>query len=117
MWHYRKVDTELGSLRSSELIQDVTNLIINQDLEILEGNKVVEVKVSGINKGSAAAEYLHHHPSEFILAIGDDWTDEFLFKELPDKAETIKVATGNSVAKYFVDSYKDVRNLLRAFEV
>ncbi len=112
VWHYRKSDIELGALRALELVQDVSNLIINQELEILEGSKVIEVKVSGINKGTAAAEFLLNKNVDFVMAIGDDWTDEFLFKELPEDAHTIKVGTGNSVAKYYVDTYLDVREFL-----
>lgn len=112
VWHYRKADIELGALRALELVHDVSNLIINQDLEILEGSKVIEVKVSGINKGTAATEFLYENSTDFVMAIGDDWTDEFLFKELPETTYTIKVGTGNSVAKYYVDNYKDVRMFL-----
>ena len=112
VWHYRKSDIELGALRALELVTDISNLIINQDLEILEGSKVIEIKVAGINKGIAASEYLMNHKSDFVMAMGDDWTDEFLFKELPAKAHTIKVGTGNSVAKYYVNTYRDVRNFL-----
>ncbi|MCV6630000.1 MAG: bifunctional alpha,alpha-trehalose-phosphate synthase (UDP-forming)/trehalose-phosphatase [Flavobacteriaceae bacterium] len=112
-WHYRKTEIELGALRAMELVTYISNLIINQDLEILEGKKVVEIKVSGINKGIAASEYLHANPSEFVLAIGDDWTDEYLFKELPENANTIKVGTENSVAKYYLNNYKEVRTFLK----
>ena len=113
VWHYRKADIELGALRALELVHDVSTLITNQDLEILEGKKVIEVKVSGINKGHAASEFLYAYPSEFILAIGDDWTDEFLFKELPETAHTIKVGTENSVAKYYLNNYMEVRSFLK----
>ncbi len=112
VWHYRKAEIELGALRALELVADISNLIFNQDLEILEGNKVIEIKVSGINKGMAAAEFLGEYPSDFVLAIGDDWTDEFLFKDLPEAACTIKVGKGKSVAKHFVDTHKDVRRFL-----
>ncbi len=112
VWHYRKSDVELSVLRALELTTDLSNMIINQDLEILEGNKVIEVKVAGINKGSAAVEYINSSQFDFILAVGDDWTDEFLFKELPGDAITIKVGTDRSEAKYYVDGYKDVRHLL-----
>ena len=112
VWHYRKADIELGVLRALELVHDISNLIFNQDLEILEGKKVVEIKVSGINKGTAATEFLHTHPADFVLAMGDDWTDEFLFKELPEEAHTIKIGTENSAAKYFVSNYKEVRSFL-----
>ena len=112
VWHYRKSDVELGALRALELTTDLSNYIINQDLEILEGNKVVEIKSAGINKGGAAISFIGDVHYDFILAIGDDWTDEYLFKELPEMATTIKVGTSHSDAKYFVDSYKEVRAFL-----
>ncbi len=112
VWHYRKADIELGALRALDLVHDISNLIFNQDLEILEGKKVIEVKVSGINKGTAASEFLMNNEAEFIMAIGDDWTDEFLFRELPETAHTIKVGTENSVAKYYLTNYREVREFL-----
>ena len=112
-WHYRKADIELGVLRALELVHTVSSLIENKDLEILEGKKVVEVKVSGINKGIAASEFLFDHPASFVMAIGDDWTDEYLFKALPKTAQTVKVGTENSAAKYFLSNYQDVRTLLK----
>lgn len=115
VWHYRKADIELGELRALELKEDISNIILNQDLEILEGNKVIEVKVAGVNKGTAALEYLLNKEFDFILGIGDDWTDEYLFQDLPKGSFTIKVGTDKSVANYFVDSYKDVRKLLTSF--
>ena len=117
VWHYRKADIELGALRALELVTDISDLIQNQDLEIMEGKKVVEVKVSGINKGTAASEFLHKHPADFVMAIGDDWTDEFLFKELPGDACTIKVGTENSAAKFYLNHYREVRNFLLEFTV
>ncbi|WP_347840437.1 bifunctional alpha,alpha-trehalose-phosphate synthase (UDP-forming)/trehalose-phosphatase [uncultured Draconibacterium sp.] len=112
VWHYRKADIELGVLRALDLVHDISNLIINQDLEILEGKKVIEIKVSGINKGMAASDFIHEKPAQFILAMGDDWTDEFLFKELPENAHTVKVGTENSAAKYYLNNYKEVRAFL-----
>jgi len=113
VWHYRKADIELGALRALELQDDISNIILNQDLEILEGNKVIEIKITGINKGNAAFDYLQNRNFDFIMAIGDDWTDEYLFQELPITSYTIKVGTDKSIAKYYVDNYKDVRELLR----
>jgi trehalose 6-phosphate synthase/phosphatase len=115
VWHYRKADIELGELRALELKEDISNIILNQDLEILEGNKVIEVKVAGVNKGTAASEYLLNKKFDFILGVGDDWTDEYLFQDLPPDSYSIKVGTDKSVAKYYVDSYKDVRKLLTSF--
>ena len=112
VWHYRKSDIELGVLRALELTADLSNLIMNQELEILEGSKVIEVKVAGINKGSAAIDYMQSNSYDFILAMGDDWTDEYLFKELPKQTYTIKVGTDRSEAKYFIDNHIEVRKFL-----
>lgn len=112
VWHYRKADIDLGVLRALELVTDISTLIINQDLEIMEGKKVVEIKVSGINKGMAASDFLYSNSADFVMAIGDDWTDEFLFRELPEEACTIKVGTENSAAKYFLNGVKEVRSFL-----
>ncbi len=113
VWHYRKSDIELGALRALELTTDLSNFIINQELEILEGSKVIEVKAAGINKGSAAIDYIQNIEHDFMLAIGDDWTDEYLFMDLPKDTVTIKVGTDRSEAKYYVDNYKEVRSLLK----
>jgi trehalose 6-phosphate synthase/phosphatase len=115
VWHYRKADIELGALRALELIADLSNLLWNQELEILEGSKVIEVKVAGINKGKAAFNYMQGKSYDFILAMGDDWTDEFLFREMPEPAITIKVGTSRSSAKYYIENYREVRNLLTGF--
>jgi trehalose 6-phosphate synthase/phosphatase len=112
VWHYRKTDPELGNNRAIELKDEVNSLIANHNLEVMEGNKVIEIKTSGINKGQAALHHMSGKSFDFILAIGDDWTDEFLFKSLPKTAATIKVGSINTVAKYIVNTVEDVREFL-----
>ena len=112
VWHYRKSDPELGIIRVNELKDELTSLTANYNIDILEGNKVLEVKNSGINKGKAAVNKIIGHEYDFILGIGDDWTDEYLFEELPGKAITVKVGMSNTLAKYNVNSFGEVRKLL-----
>lgn len=112
VWHYRKADPELGNIRANELKFDLSGLISNHNLEILEGNKVIEIKNSGINKGRAALHRINNTHYDFILGIGDDWTDEYLFQDLPAKAYTIRVGLKNTLAKYNVNTPEDVRGLL-----
>jgi trehalose 6-phosphate synthase/phosphatase len=113
VWHYRKTDPELGNIRANELKYDLSGLISNHNLEILEGNKVIEIKNSGINKGRAAMHKINNTHYDFILGIGDDWTDEYLFQDLPAKAYTIRVGLKNTLAKYNVNTPEDVRRLLK----
>ncbi|MBN2610711.1 MAG: bifunctional alpha,alpha-trehalose-phosphate synthase (UDP-forming)/trehalose-phosphatase [Bacteroidales bacterium] len=113
VWHFRKCDPDLGNLRAIELKDELTSLIANRNIEILEGNKVIEIKNSGINKGRAASKKITGEDYDFILGIGDDWTDEYLFNELPGAAFTIKVGMVNTLARYNLESFNDVRKLLR----
>ena len=48
----------------------------------------------------------------FLLAAGDDWTDEDLFRAMPEHAFTIKVGFATTAARHNVKSYIEVRALL-----
>jgi trehalose 6-phosphate synthase/phosphatase len=111
--HYRNCDPELAEIRVKEFFDEMVNYTSNLNLQILQGNKVVEIRNYNINKANAGMYFINKEKYEFILFIGDDWTDEDLFDFLKDKnAYTIKVGYGISKAKFNVYNYKDVRNLL-----
>ena len=112
VWHYRNADPDLGVIRSWELKDELRDLVSNLNLEIMDGDKVIEIKNSGINKGRAAAKQLALHKHDFIMAIGDDWTDEFTFGIMPPDAYTIKVGTKSTKANFYIDSVESVRKLL-----
>jgi trehalose 6-phosphate synthase/phosphatase len=84
----------------------------NSDVQVLQGSKVVEIRCGGINKGSASLRFLDKQKYDFILAIGDDWTDEDMFKALPDGAYSIRVGMRTSYAKYNLQSSTQVLELL-----
>ena len=113
VWHYRKGELVQSELRANELKEELRSMIANHNLEIMEGNKVIEVKAGGINKGVAAMRFLKDQEFDCILAIGDDWTDEYMFRELPENAITIKVGLKNTAAVYNVESVGAVRALLK----
>ena len=100
VWHYRSADPELGALRAQELMDDLLIFTANIDVQVLQGSKVVEVRQAGVNKGSAALQLISAGDADFILAAGDDWTDEDLFKVLPPNAYSIKVGMSPSYAKF-----------------
>jgi len=112
VWHYRRANPELAIIRSRELKETLLDLTRNRDIGVLEGNKVIEVKKVGISKGKAALNWLEKENWDFILAIGDDWTDEDVFEVLPGKAYSIKVGFGFSRAAYRIESPEKVRELL-----
>lgn len=110
-WHYRKADPELSSIRAKELIDNLVNFTANKDVQILQGNKVVEVRSGGVNKGTIAMNFIQKN-FDFILAIGDDATDEDLFKTLPEIAYSIKVGMPPTYAKFNTYNCTEVRELL-----
>ncbi len=99
-WHYRNADEDLSALRAIELKNELEESILNMPLQVIDGHKVVEVKMAGYNKGSAAKKLLAAGRNDFIMAIGDDKTDEELFGALPDSAVTLKVGKGPTRARY-----------------
>lgn len=113
-WHYRRIDRDLGEKRVREFRDVLLYLTHNLDLQVLEGNKVVEIKNAGVNKGKATDLWLEGQEWDFILAIGDDHTDEDIFKALPKSAFTIKVGLDRSIANFSLPGIKDVRALLKA---
>jgi trehalose 6-phosphate synthase/phosphatase len=112
-WHYRRADLEQASRRARELLDALAGFTRNIDVQVLEGNKVLEVRNSGVSKGTAAMEWLKGLEADFILAIGDDWTDEDLFRALPTTAYSVRVGLANTAARYYVSNHTAVRRVLR----
>lgn len=112
VWHYRRADPELSAIRAKELMDDLVNFTANIDVQVFQGSKVVEVRPSGVNKGTAGIYWISKNKFDFILAIGDDWTDEDLFKVLPETTYSIKVGMSSSYARFNLRNFLEVRKLI-----
>jgi trehalose 6-phosphate synthase/phosphatase len=108
-WHYRNIDRDLGSKRVREFRDMLSYLIQNQDLQVLEGNKVVEIKNAGVNKGKATQYWVGKRKWDFVLGIGDDSTDEDIFRALPEWGVSVKVGPGRTAARYSLTGVDEVR--------
>lgn len=115
VWHYRNAQKGLGELRASELMNNLKYLASDKGLQLLPGDKVLEVKNMEINKGKAAVMLAEKKDYDFMIAFGDDYTDEDVFKALPDTAVTIKVGSNVSAAKFYLRNPTEVRKLLTSF--
>jgi trehalose 6-phosphate synthase/phosphatase len=115
VWHYRKADPDLGIQRAWELKDELRTLTSNLNLEIMDGDKVLEIKFSGINKGRAALQKMGNSNYDFIFAVGDDWTDEYTFEAMPERAFTVKVGAKTTAASYYIEGVEKVRDLLTCF--
>jgi trehalose 6-phosphate synthase/phosphatase len=111
-WHFRAVDSELSLSRPRGLIDEL-KFIHSMNLQILEVNEVIEVMNAGVDKSTAASRWVEKKNWDFILAMGDDWTDEDTFSVLPQTAYSIKVGPRPSQARFSLDSYPFVLWLLK----
>lgn len=116
-WHYRNVDEKQGFNTSRELLMLLKNHLFNTPTQIIDGNKVIEVKHFMAHKGTTCKNRVLNGTHDFVLSIGDDKTDEDLFELLTDEHEfSVKVGKGNTSAKYRVDAVEDVLDLLSSLQ-
>jgi trehalose 6-phosphate synthase/phosphatase len=82
---------------------------------MLQGKRVVEVRARGVSKALVArAVRLESDPLTLVVAVGDDRTDEELFRALPASSITVAVGARPSRARFHLEDYQAVRRLLRA---
>jgi trehalose 6-phosphate synthase/phosphatase len=115
-WHYRNADEEIAALRINELKDDLAEILKEEPkLQLLEGEKVLEVKSIVYDKGTAALKLICDGSYDFIMAIGDDRTDEDLFRVIPKDGITVKVGNKPSRAKYNIRNQAQIYKILSLF--
>ena len=99
--------------RRGELSSQLQGRLAGTGLQAQNGNKIIEVKWADVHKGKAASHLLERAPqSDFILAIGDDRTDEDVFATIPPEQWSIKVGAGFSAARFSLSTPAEVLQLL-----
>lgn len=114
-WHWRQSDPEFGARQSNELRQHLAELLSNVAVEVLIGDRVVEVRPHGVHKGLAAAEArVKHGPDALLVAFGDDRTDEDLFATLGPDDISVQVGPRTSSATFRVQGPQRARLVLES---
>lgn len=112
-WHYRAADDEFGTMQANELRVHLSELLSNEPVEVLPGDKVIELRPHGINKGKVVERVLPATPpSHEVMAMGDDRTDEDLFAALPPTGIAIHVGGSASCAPIRLPDWRAARRLL-----
>ena len=116
-WHWRAAEDQALAMRlEQELMDELEKLAGPMQLRILQivrGNKVIEVHPLGFDKGTGGTWWLHQGEFDFILAAGDDTTDEDLFRVMPPGAFVVKVGAGETLAQYHLESPAAMRAFLQ----
>lgn len=113
VWHFRNVPPDLAYARNSSLKHELNSVLTGTDVGVYSGNKIIEIKPRSIHKGSVVGELYATNPADFVLCIGDDYTDEDMFKALPDIAYTIKAGLGDTYARFQLPTVEKVHQLLK----
>ncbi|MDP2314123.1 MAG: bifunctional alpha,alpha-trehalose-phosphate synthase (UDP-forming)/trehalose-phosphatase [Pseudomonadota bacterium] len=82
-------------------------------VDVLQGNRVLEIRASGTNKGAIVLGLRERGELDgVVLALGDDPTDADLFAALPPDAHTVQVGDVPLPARHRVDGVERARALL-----
>jgi trehalose 6-phosphate synthase/phosphatase len=113
-WHWRMAEPELGAEHAEALWRRLEHRTAGEPVDLLRGDKVIEVRPHGVSKACVAAQVLGdgHRPSPAILAVGDDLTDDDLFRALPSEAVTVGVGFRTTLARWRLANPRAVRELL-----
>jgi trehalose 6-phosphate synthase/phosphatase len=114
VWHYRDAARDFGLRQAHELRLLLGDLLSNQPVEVLEGKKVIEVRLRGVDTGIVAQRRQAEADGVAIVAIGDDRSDEDLFRALPRGTVTVSVGGSPAAARFQLDDYRSVRMVLRS---
>jgi trehalose 6-phosphate synthase/phosphatase len=113
VWHYRMADPEFGDWLANDLVANLDHMLAESPVKAVKGQKTVEVKSLWVNKGQVYSRLLlSDNAPAFVMAAGDDVTDEDLFARLPESAWTIHVGRNESRAKYYLPNPDEMLALL-----
>lgn len=111
-WHYRNASPFYAQKSLVGMRRQLRSLLRTYNLVVKEGHKVIEVVPADVNKARVAQEWLIHD-HDFVLAMGDDTTDEDMFEAIPPgSGHSIKVGPGRTAAKYRIPDVAAVHGLL-----
>lgn len=111
--HYRAAKLE----SVPEIVSDAGKelmLLDTHNFNVIYGNMIIEVKNPETDKGDIVSKIIEEGNFDFILALGDDATDEDMFSalELKDNCYTVKVGITPTKAKCNLIGVSNVLSLL-----
>lgn len=113
-WHYRNALDVAGEFALG-LCDELKQYASGHGLDVLFGNKVVEIRCGSVSKGRAVDRLRKDTSFDFVVAAGDDVTDEDMFRSLPEAHfYTIKVGGAPSTsARYRLENPFRLLQLLK----
>lgn len=108
-FHYRNVEGKTAAARVDELLAAVRQW---PELTVRHGKKVVELSAVRANKGDALQSLRKRLGATCMLYVGDDITDEDVFRTLGAEDIGIKVREGPTAARFRLADTQAVSDML-----
>ncbi|MDH7480228.1 MAG: trehalose-phosphatase, partial [Syntrophomonadaceae bacterium] len=89
--HFREAPDHQVEEGRRRVLQALEPYLERGRLELLVGEKVLELRPTGVNKGQAVKLLTGRYPHHYPIYVGDDFTDEDAFRALGDRGFTIRV--------------------------
>lgn len=112
VWHYRASPPYYAHKYMVVIMRTLKQFLKENGLVMQKGNKVLEFKNPSITKGAGVEPWLKGG-YDFVMAAGDDTTDEDMFRVMPETAYSIKVGRGLTLARYRLANHAEVGDLLK----
>ncbi|MFN3242372.1 MAG: bifunctional alpha,alpha-trehalose-phosphate synthase (UDP-forming)/trehalose-phosphatase [Planctomycetota bacterium] len=113
-FHYRQVDPEYAASVVKEIRVHLTEMLSQFGATVISGNKVLEVRPMGINKGNVISRIqAEDDEATTAMIFGDDRTDEDMFDAAPRGALTVKIGGGRTGARFRLADCRETRAFLQ----
>jgi trehalose 6-phosphate synthase/phosphatase len=113
VWHYRNVPIYLARVRAYNILSELRAAIADDSIGVYSGQNIIEIKPRAVSKRNAVEMVLSGIDPDFIIAMGDDYTDEDMFEAAGNNAYTVKVGSGETNAQYRLVNVGSVHRLLK----
>ena len=115
-FHWRAAALEFGARQVNELRQHLAEVCSGLGLQVLVGDRVLEVRPAGLSKALAADRIAARSSNDaFFVALGDDRTDEDLFAALPERGLCVRIGRGGPTrAALRLNDVEQARAFLRS---
>jgi trehalose 6-phosphate synthase/phosphatase len=115
-WDYQRANAALAGAQARDLSAAIAQLLEHTLFGIYHQHKILEIRPLIANKGYAMEQVLHHRecqPEHLLMTIGDDESDEEMYKLRKQQNIAIHVGAPNLFANFHLTSPNDIRQLLK----
>ena len=125
-FHFGQADPEFGKMQAKELHNHLNEVLRDQPVEVAIKPAKLRIAPRGVDKGVLLRHALDVVSPDFVLVVGDDFTDEAAFSELSNFRKRhphlanhcfgCTIGRKPSRAPYFMDDHPSAAGLLEALK-